>query len=70
MFFFEFLVVLLKLTWKKTNYELKMEMIEIIGQKRIEFLLNNNSPLNDPGNFLPQLADERQSLRKNSSIYN
>lgn len=70
MFFFEFLVVILKLTWKKTNYERKMEMIEIIGQKRIEFLLNNNSPLNDPGNFSPHLADARQSLRKNSSIYN
>lgn len=70
MFFFEFLVVILKLTWKKTNYERKMEMIEDIGQRRIEFLLNNKSPLIDPGNYLPQLNQVRESLRKNISLYN
>ena len=35
MFFFEFLVVILKLTWNKTKYERKMEMIENIGERRI-----------------------------------
>lgn len=70
MFFFEFLVVLLKLTWKKTNYERKMEMIENIGQKRIEFLLDRNSPLNDPSNFLPEFSQVRESLKKNLSLYN
>lgn len=70
MFFFEFLVVILKLTWKKTNYERKIEMIEYIGQRRMEYLQNNNSPLNDPGNFLPHLSQARNSLQKNSSLYN
>lgn len=70
LFFFEFLVVVLKLTWKKTNYERKMEMIEEISNRRIEFLKQNNSPLNDPGNYLPQFATARESVKKNSSIYN
>ena len=70
MFFFEFLVVILKLTWKKTNYERKLEMIENIGHKRIEFLLGNNSLLNDPGNYLPQFSQARESLKKKSSLFN
>ncbi len=70
MFFFEFLVVILKLTWKKTNYERKTEMIELIGQRRIEFLQNSNSPVNDPGNYLTQLSQARNSLQRNPSLFN
>ena len=70
MFFFEFLVVILKLTWKKTNYERKMEMIEEIGQKRMEFLQRKDSLLTDPGYYLPQLEEARSALKKNSSFYN
>jgi len=70
MFFFEFLVVILKLTWDKTNYERKLEMIEEIGIRRIEFLLGKNSPLTDPGNYLPQFEATRNSLGKPSSLYN
>lgn len=70
LFFFEFLVVVLKLTWKKTNYERKLEMIEEIGQRRMEFLQRKNSPLTDPGNFLPQFDKARQAVKRNSSLYN
>jgi hypothetical protein len=70
MFFFEFLVVILKLTWKKTNYERKVEMIEEVGQKRMEFLQRKDSLLTDPGYYLPQLEQARDALKKNSSFYN
>lgn len=69
LFFFEFLVVILKLIWKKTNYEKKLEMIEEIGQRRIEFLQHKESPLADPGNFLPQYEMARQAVKKSSSLY-
>jgi hypothetical protein len=70
LFFFEFLVVILKHTWKKTNYEKKLEMIEEIGQRRMEYLQRKDSPLTDPGNYLSQFEMARQSVKKNSSLYN
>lgn len=69
LFFFEFLVVILKLTWKKTNYELKLEMVEQLGRNRMEFLQRKESPLNDPGNYLPKLQLARNALSKNSSLF-
>lgn len=70
MFFFEFLVVILKHTWKKTNYERRVEMIEQIGINRMNFLLGNSSPLKDPGNYLPQLDTAKRDLRKDYSLFN
>ncbi|CAN5457015.1 hypothetical protein BH11BAC3_BH11BAC3_07580 [soil metagenome] len=70
MFFFEFLVVILKLSWEKTNYELKIEMIEEIGKKRMEFLLRQDSPVLDAGNYLPQLEQARNAIKKNFTMYN
>ena len=70
MFFFEFLVVILKLTWKKTNYERRLEMIESTGQKRMEFIQSNRILLNDPGYYLTQFSRERESLNRNTSLYN
>jgi hypothetical protein len=69
LFFFEFLVVILKLTWKKTNYERKLEMIEKIGQTRIEYLLKRESPLSDPGNYIPQLELARKRVTTKSTIF-
>lgn len=69
LFFFEFLVVVLKLTWKETNYEKKLEMIEEIGRRRMEFLQQKNSPLTDPGNYMPRFEMARQALKKESSVY-
>ena len=68
--FFELLVVILILTWKKINIERKMEMIENFGQRRIEFLIKSNSPLNDPGSYLPQFSVARECLKKNSALFN
>jgi len=69
LFFFEFLVVILKLTWKKTNYERKLEMIEKIGQTRIEFLLKSESPLSDPGNYIPQLELARNRINAKTTLF-
>ncbi len=69
-FFFEFLVVILKLNWKKTNYERKLDMIEEIGQKRMEYLMRKDSPMTDPGYYLPQLEQARNLLKQNSKIFN
>lgn len=68
MFFFEFLVVVLKLTWNKTNYERKLEMIEEIGAKRIEFLKRRDSPLIDPGIYMPEFEKARIALSKPVNI--
>lgn len=70
MFFFEFLVVILKHAWKKTNYERRVEMIEQIGINRINFLMGNSSPLKDPGNYLPQLNNARNDASKDYSMFN
>lgn len=70
MFFFEFLVVIMKLTWNKTNYERKVEMIEEIGKRKMEFLIRKDTPLSDPGHFLPQLEQARIAVKKNGSLYN
>lgn len=69
LFFFEFLVVVLKLTWKKTHYELRMQMIEDIGRKRMEFLLQKNSPLSDPGLFMPEYAAARNAILVKKSLF-
>ncbi|MEO5777406.1 MAG: hypothetical protein ABIQ27_10900, partial [Flavobacterium sp.] len=58
-----------KLTWKKTNYERKLEMIEKIGQTRIEFLLRNESPLSDPGTYIPQFELAREKVNIKTAIF-
>ena len=70
MFFFEFLVVVLKLCWEKTNYERKLEMIEEIGKRRMEFLLKRDSPTLDAGNYLPEFEHVRDAIKKNHALYN
>jgi len=69
LFFFEFLVVILKLTWKKTNYEYKMEMIEEIGARRRAFLQKSDSPLLDPGNYISHYKTSKEHI-KSDSIFN
>ncbi|MFN8307339.1 MAG: DUF4407 domain-containing protein [Ferruginibacter sp.] len=70
LFFFEFLVVILKGTWSKTNYERKLEMIEQIGQKRMAFLQGEHSPLTDLGDYLQQLDPARTGLATKASLFN
>lgn len=69
LFFFEFLVVILKHTWKKTNYEKKIEMIEEIGRRRMEFLQRKDSPLTDPGSFSPHFEMARTALKNSPSVF-
>lgn len=67
--FIEFIVIILKKCLPESTYERKMAAIEEIGKRRLEFLLKGDSPLNDPGYFLPQLKDARNSLKKNNSMF-
>jgi len=69
MFFFEFLVVILKLTWKKTNYERKLAMIEKIGEERILYLLRKGSPVYDPGLDLQQMVTVKSGLIKKAAVF-
>jgi hypothetical protein len=68
MFFFEFLVVILKLTWKKTNYERKLEMIEKIGEERILYLLRKGSPVYDLG--FNSILNKKNKNTNVKSIFN
>lgn len=70
LFFFEFLVVILKSTWKKTNYERRVEMIEEIGRKRMEFLQKPASALLDPGYYSQQFQGSRELVNKSHSLFN
>ena len=69
MFFFEFLVVILKLTWKKTNYERKLAMIEKIGEERILYLLRKGSPVYDPGIGYQQIREASNCLGSVKTIF-
>jgi hypothetical protein len=70
LLFCEFFVIILKYSLGKTNYERKLEMIEEVGQQRMEFLKRKDSPLVDPGNYLPELEPVRNAIKGNPSIYN
>jgi hypothetical protein len=48
MLFVEFLVIIFKSTWPKTNYERRLDMIEDIGKGRMEVLMAERSPVYDP----------------------
>ncbi|OYU56711.1 MAG: hypothetical protein CFE25_05655 [Chitinophagaceae bacterium BSSC1] len=69
LFFFEFLVVILKLTWKKTNYERKIEMIEKVGEERINYLLRKGSPLYDSNTKINHLNISGKEYN-NSRLFN
>lgn len=70
MFFFEFLVVILKLTWKKTNYERKLAMLEKIGEERILYLLRKGSPVYDPGVGFQHIETIKSRINKKSNVFN
>lgn len=70
LFFFEFLVVILKLTWRKTNYERRLEFIEELGEKRIDFLRYKNLAIIDPGYYHSSLVKTRLLLENKRGNYN
>jgi hypothetical protein len=69
MFFFEFFVVILKLTLKKTNYERRIELIEEIGQRRIEQLKQKDIHFADPGFSFKELKDTKMLLDQRSKVF-
>ena len=71
LFSLEFLVVLLKIGWKKTNYERKMEMIEEIGKRRMEMLIISDVNHFHPAMYQPALKNIRKKLQdtKQASLF-
>jgi hypothetical protein len=64
MLFVEFLVVIFKSNWEKTNYERRMEIIERIGEKRLEILMMDRSPVYDPNFSNKVLKGANQFIHK------
>jgi|LSQX01.1.fsa_nt_gb hypothetical protein len=61
LFSMEFLVVIMKNSWKKTNYERRLELIEEIGRKRMEMIKNH-----DASHFRPaRLSQNYQTIKDN-----
>jgi hypothetical protein len=69
VFFFalEFMVVIFKLTWKKTNYDVKLELIEEIGLKRMNLMRDNDLKHYDVSRQYPQVKQSMTDVRKFSS---
>lgn len=64
MLLIEFLVVIFKSNWGITNYERRLEMMEKIGQKRMEILMRDASPIYDPNFSNRVLNDANQFIIK------
>jgi len=60
----ESMVVIIKLCSSDTNYEKKMKMIEKIGEKRMNLILDNNSSVFDPIIFKSDIQQRTEILRK------
>ena len=63
IFFCEFLVVLIKMCSSKTNYERKLELIEGIGNKRMEIIMKNDLVHYDANKVLPEYRKAKESVR-------
>ena len=69
MFCIEFIVVMVKSITPETNYERRVRMIEVIGEKRIQLLGGKDSPLTDAGHVLPQAKAARKAVEKYQSLF-
>lgn len=67
-FFMEFLVIILKLTWSKTNYEAKVEMIEKIGQKRMQNLEQRDRDYFDSIKLHPDYKRLEKAVKNGRSV--
>ena len=71
LFSMEFLVVLIKMGWRQTNYERKIEMIEEIGRRRMEKLLAHHSNFNPEMNNPEVLHAQKQIMHNGKlSVFN
>jgi hypothetical protein len=69
LFTMEFLVVVFKLTMGKTNYERRLELIEEIGQKRMEKVRQNDLRHYDSGKVMPDYIQAKINLAKSKSSF-
>jgi len=71
LFVLEFLVVVFKVTMGKTNYERKLELIEEIGQRRMEKVRQNDLKQFDSGKISPEYRQAYANLIKSkASLFN
>ena len=73
LFVLEFLVIIFKITMKKTNYEYKLELIEDIGRKRMEQVRQNDIIHFEPGRVYPEYKNASQQILKktgSASMFN
>lgn len=71
LFTLEFLVVVFKITMGKTNYERRLELIEEIGQKRMERVRHNDLNHFDSGRISPEYQKAYANLGKSKpSLFN
>jgi len=72
LFCLEFIVVILKLSLPKSNYEIKLEVIEEIGKRRMKKLLDNDLNHYDIGSEYPMSRKINEELRKKAytSLFN
>lgn len=71
LFIMEFLVVVFKLTMGKTNYERKLELIEEIGQKRMEKVRQNDLKYFEVGKVNPKYRHAGSTvMNMNTSLFN
>jgi hypothetical protein len=67
LFSMEFLVVMIKMGWRKTNYERKIEMIEEIGRSRMEKLLVHHNNFN-PAMNNPEVLKAQSQIMNNGKL--
>jgi len=72
LFCLEFIVVILKLSLPKSNYELKLEVLEEIGKQRMMKLLRNDMSHYDYGQEYPGVKRASDQLKKltSTSLFN
>lgn len=72
LFLLEFMVVILKLSLPKSNYELKLETIEEIGRKRLLKIMNNDPTHFEVAMQYPTYQQTKENVRKltSESLFN
>lgn len=71
LFTLEFLVVVFKVTMGKTNYERRLELIEEIGQKRMEKVRQHDLKYYEAGKLSPEYRQAKLNLNSSKvSLYN
>jgi hypothetical protein len=71
MFFLEFMVILVKMNMPESNYERRVKLIEQIGQRRMQMLSEQGSPLVSQDFALPNALAARDAIgKRNGSLFN